>query len=95
MQSIYIGSHSLARTVLKNADSVIEPRAAYIGPADFHHARECILQGKLAAEDRIPELKRQLLRTWRNIEGGNPWSLLFLTRDRDSFPVIAFLEPEG
>jgi NTE family protein len=62
MQSIYIGSHSLAQTALKNADSVIEPQVAYIGPADFHRARECILQGELAAEDCIPELKRRLLR---------------------------------
>ncbi len=60
MQSSYINSGSLVQASLKNADVVIEPRVAHIGPGDFHHARECILQGELAAEDCIPKLKRLL-----------------------------------
>jgi NTE family protein len=63
MQSVYIGSHSLAQSALKSADLVIEPQVAYVGPAEFHRARECILQGELAAEDCISKLKRQLLRS--------------------------------
>jgi NTE family protein len=60
MQSIYIGSHALAQTAMKNADSVIEPQVASFGPADFHRAPECMLQGWLAAKECIPELKRKL-----------------------------------
>ena len=63
IQSTYVGSHSLIEIALKNADLVIEPQLAPIGPADFHRARECILQGELAAEDCIANLKRQLLLT--------------------------------
>jgi NTE family protein len=63
IQSTYVGSHSLIESALKNADLVIEPQLAPIGPADFHRARECILQGELAAEDCIANLKRQLLLT--------------------------------
>jgi len=63
IQSTYMGSHSLIEIALKNADLVIEPQLAPIGPADFHRARECILQGELAAEDCIANLKRQLLLT--------------------------------
>ena len=60
MQSIYIGTRPLVQTALKNADVVIEPQVASIGPGDFHRARECILQGKLAAADQVPKLKRIL-----------------------------------
>jgi len=63
MQSIYIGSHPLVQTALESADIAIEPRVASIGPGDFHRARECILQGELAAEDCIPKLKRLLSST--------------------------------
>jgi NTE family protein len=60
MQSIYIGSHAIAQTSLKTADIAIEPKVASIGPAEFHRAKECILQGELAAEDSVPKLKRLL-----------------------------------
>jgi len=63
MQSIYIGANPLVQTALKRADLAIEPQVASIGPGDFHRARECILQGELAAEDCIPKLKRLLSST--------------------------------
>jgi len=60
MQSIYIGTYSLVMSSLKEADIVIEPRVAHIGAGDFHRAQECILQGELAAQGSIPEIKRKL-----------------------------------
>lgn len=60
MQSIYIGTHSLAKSSLEGADIAIEPRVAHIGPAEIHRAKECIQQGALAAQKAIPEIKRQL-----------------------------------
>jgi NTE family protein len=61
MQSIYIGARPLVQAALKSADLAIEPQVASIGPGDFHRARECILQGELAAADCVPKLKRLLL----------------------------------
>jgi NTE family protein len=59
-QSIYIGARPLVQTALRDADLAVEPQVASIGPGDFHRARECILQGELAATDAIPRLKRLL-----------------------------------
>jgi len=61
IQTTFVGSNSMVKTALESADLVIEPQLATIGPVDFHRGRECILQGELAAEDRIANLKRQLL----------------------------------
>lgn len=60
MQSIYIGTHALAKLSFEEADIVIEPRVAHIGPTDFHHAQECIQQGELATQKFISELKGKL-----------------------------------
>jgi len=60
MQSIYIGTYSLVRSSLEEADIVIEPHVVHFGAGDFHRARELILQGHLAAQDSIPEIKRKL-----------------------------------
>lgn len=60
MQSIYIGTHSLVRASLGEANIVIEPRVAHIGYGDFHRAQEFILQGELAARSSISEIKRQI-----------------------------------
>jgi len=60
MQSIYIGTYSLVGSSLEGADIVIEPQVTPIGYGDFHRAQECILQGKRAAEDSIPRIKKQL-----------------------------------
>ena len=60
MQSIYIGTYSLVRSSLEGANIVIEPRVAHIGSGDFHHAQEHILQGELAAQESIPEIKRRI-----------------------------------
>jgi len=60
MQSIYIGTHSLALSAIKNADIAIEPEVAHIGPNEFSRAKECIRQGELAAQKSISQIKRQL-----------------------------------
>jgi len=60
MQSLYIASYSLVRSSLEGADIVIEPQMADITYGDFYRAEECILQGALATQGSIPEIKRQL-----------------------------------
>lgn len=59
LQSIYIATYSLVRSSLEGADIVIEPQVTHIGYGDFHRARDCILQGELAAQDSIPKIKKQ------------------------------------
>ena len=60
MQAIYISTYSLARSCLEDADIVIQPQVAHIGFGDLHRAQECILQGELAAQGSILEIKRGL-----------------------------------
>lgn len=72
MQSIYIGARPLVQSAMKSADLVIEPAVDFIGPGDFHRARECILQGELAAADQVPRLKRMLLGTWQLLQKAEP-----------------------
>ena len=60
MQSLYFATHSLVMTSLQGADVVIAPQVAHISYGDFHRVEELILQGKLAAQDRIPEIKKLL-----------------------------------
>ena len=60
MQSIYIATYSLVRSGLEGADIVIEPQMIHIGYGDFRRAQECILQGELATQSSIPEIKRRL-----------------------------------
>jgi NTE family protein len=45
---------------MEEANIVIKPNVAHVGYGDFHHAQECILQGELAAQNSIPEIKRKL-----------------------------------
>jgi len=60
MQSLYIASYLAVRSSLEGADIVIEPQMADITYGDFSRAEECILQGALATQGTIPEIKRQL-----------------------------------
>lgn len=60
LQSIHIGTYSLVKFNLEQADVVIEPDVVHIGVADFQHARECIKLGELAAKKAIPEIRSRL-----------------------------------
>ena len=60
MQSMNIASCLLVRSCLEGADVVIAPRVAHIGRTEFHRAQECILQGKIAAQDCAVEIKKRL-----------------------------------
>jgi len=60
MQSMYIGTHSLVRHCLEDADIVIQPQVAHIGLGEFHRGQECILQGKKSAQESMPEIKSRL-----------------------------------
>ena len=60
MQSVYMGSHILAKAYLKDADIVIQAKVAHIGPTDFGRARDCIEQGTIAAQGSITEIRRKL-----------------------------------
>jgi len=60
MQTIYIIAHWSLKSNLTGANVVIEPQVASIGYFDFHRAEECILQGEVAAQKLIPEIKEHL-----------------------------------
>ena len=60
LQSLYIGTHIIAKASTEGADIVINPDTAHINPADFYHAEECIKQGEIAAREAMPEIKRKL-----------------------------------
>jgi NTE family protein len=60
VQSIYIGSYLTSRRVSEGADIVIHPHLVHIGPTEFHRARECVLEGELAAVDCVAHIKRHL-----------------------------------
>jgi NTE family protein len=60
MRTIHIAGYQAVETSLKGADVVIKPKVAYIGFGDMHRARECIVQGELAAQASISEIKRRL-----------------------------------
>ena len=60
LQSLYIGTYYLAKSSLEGADIAISPQVVNTNPADFHRAKEFILQGELAAKAAIPEIKRKL-----------------------------------
>ena len=60
MQSTYIGTYSLVRSSMEEADATVEPNVAHIGSGDFGHIKECILLGEQAAQEALPEIKRRL-----------------------------------
>ena len=60
VQSMQIAQCLLVRSCMKGADIIITPRAAHIGFGDFHRARECMVQGEIAAKDSVAEIKRRL-----------------------------------
>jgi NTE family protein len=61
VQSIYISTYYSARKVSEGADLVIHPKTAHIGPGEFYRARECILEGEIAAVDAVAGIKKHLL----------------------------------
>lgn len=60
MQTLHIASNQIVKSSLGGADIVLEPQLMHIASMDFHRAQECILQGALATQNSIPEIKRQL-----------------------------------
>jgi len=60
MQSIYIGTYSLVKSSMEEANIIIEPNVGHVSSGDFLHAQEVIQQGELAAQASIHELKRKL-----------------------------------
>ncbi|MDP2931217.1 MAG: patatin-like phospholipase family protein [Chloroflexota bacterium] len=60
IQSLYIGTHSLAKTLLAGADTVINPQVEHIGFTDFHRAPECIRHGEIAARQALLKIKKGL-----------------------------------
>lgn len=60
VQTIYLATYRNAELATDLADVVIHPSLAQIQPQEFYRARECILEGELAALDRIPQIKKSL-----------------------------------
>jgi len=60
MRTIHIANYQAVRSSLEGADVVIEPKVTHIGFGDFHRVKECILQGKLATQNSVLEIKKKL-----------------------------------
>jgi NTE family protein len=60
IRMMYIIGYQAALSGIRGADITIAPDVAHIRPENFNRARESILQGARAAQQAIPELKRQL-----------------------------------
>jgi NTE family protein len=60
LQSFYIAAGDRLERSEKLADVVIRPEVSYLGAEDFGRVREFIVQGEIAAEDAVPEIKRRL-----------------------------------
>lgn len=60
IQTVNIISSQRLKSSLIGADVIIEPRVTHINWGDFHRVNECIVQGRLAAQASIPEIKRLL-----------------------------------
>ena len=60
MQMVHITGYQAVRSSLEGTDVIIGPPVTHIGWGDFHRAPECILQGELAAQEAIPEIKGEL-----------------------------------
>jgi len=60
MRTMQIVNRRALNSELIGANVTIEPELEHIGWGDFHRVPECVLQGKLAASDAIPEIKRKL-----------------------------------
>ncbi|NLE89520.1 MAG: hypothetical protein GX602_01075 [Dehalococcoidales bacterium] len=56
MQVIDITNVKTVRDSLEGADVVINPDTRDFNSADFHQAKELILQGEIAGELAIPEI---------------------------------------
>jgi len=61
MQLVHIINYRGLQSSLAEADIVIEPQVVHIGWGDFHRAHECIIQGRLAAQASIPEIRRTII----------------------------------
>ena len=60
LQSLHIGTYSLVKASLEEADIVIAPSVAHIRAAEFNHVQACVLKGEAAAEEMLPEIKKRL-----------------------------------
>ena len=60
MQIINISSYQIIKASLEGADVVIEPEVGHIAFTDFHRVEECILLGKQATQNAIPDIKRHI-----------------------------------
>jgi len=60
IRTVHIAAYQAARFSLAQADIAIEPHVIHIGFGDFHRCEECAIEGKIATEKAIPEIKRRL-----------------------------------
>ncbi|MBN1367117.1 MAG: patatin-like phospholipase family protein [Dehalococcoidales bacterium] len=60
LQTVYLATYRYGEMTTAGADVVIHPSLAHIGAGEFYRARECILEGELAAVDSISKIKHSL-----------------------------------
>ena len=60
MQMMNISSNRLVESCISGANIVIEPEVSHIAPGHYHRVDECIEQGRLAAQEAIPSIKKAI-----------------------------------
>ena len=60
MKAFYILDSKFIESSIRDSDVVIQPDVVHIAFTDFQRAEECIIQGVIAAQLAIPEIKKKL-----------------------------------
>ena len=60
MKAFYILDSKFIEASIRDSDVVIQPDVVHIAFTDFQRAEECIIQGVIAAQFAIPEIKKKL-----------------------------------
>ncbi len=60
LRTIHIAGYRAVRSSLEGADVIIEPDVAHVGFGDFGRVEECVLMGRVAAQNAIAEIKKKL-----------------------------------
>lgn len=72
LQTFGIMGQAISSRETREADVLIQPNMAGIGPADFARKHEAILEGEKAAQAALPLIRRKLQEAERRARSGEP-----------------------
>ena len=72
LQTFGIMGQAISSREIREADVLIQPNMAGIGPADFARKHEAILEGEKAAQAALPLIRRKLQEVERRARSGEP-----------------------